>query len=136
MGIDSLPAAYADSVSCLNALEHFGLGRYGDPVNFNGHRCGFANLARACESGGILYLSVPIGPQRVEFNAHRVFSVEYVLGMADSHALRSVGFSYIDDSGTFHPQVGIDLNKVGTNYGCYLGCGLFEFQKPNDGSVP
>ena len=26
-----------DSVSCLHALEHFGLGRYGDPVEYEGH---------------------------------------------------------------------------------------------------
>ena len=26
------------SVSCLHTIEHFGLGRYGDPVNPNGYR--------------------------------------------------------------------------------------------------
>lgn len=25
-----------DSISCLHALEHFGLGRYGDPINIEG----------------------------------------------------------------------------------------------------
>ena len=35
---------YSDSVSCLNALEHFGLGRYGDPIDPNGHIKGFENL--------------------------------------------------------------------------------------------
>ena len=32
-----------DSLSCLHALEHFGLGRYGDPINPNGHLIGFAD---------------------------------------------------------------------------------------------
>jgi cyclopropane fatty-acyl-phospholipid synthase-like methyltransferase len=26
-----------DSVSSLHAIEHFGLGRYGDPIDANGH---------------------------------------------------------------------------------------------------
>ena len=26
-----------DSVSCLHAIEHFGLGRYGDPIDVFGH---------------------------------------------------------------------------------------------------
>ena len=28
--------SYCDSFSCLHALEHLGLGRYGDPINSNG----------------------------------------------------------------------------------------------------
>ena len=29
-----------DSLSCLHAIEHFGLGRYGDPINPQGHLLG------------------------------------------------------------------------------------------------
>src|SRR6185369_3343809 len=68
---DALPVDYADSVSCLHALEHFGLGRYGDTMDYYGHVRGLANLAQVVQPGGVLYLSVPIGPQRTEFNAHR-----------------------------------------------------------------
>src|SRR5439155_9836158 len=53
----------ADSASCLHALEHFGLGRYGDPIDYQGHIKGLLNLHRMLEPGGRLYLSVPIGPQ-------------------------------------------------------------------------
>lgn len=66
---------YCDSLSCLHALEHFGLGRYGEPINRDGHRSGLNNLYRILKPGGKFYFSVPIGPQRTEFNAHRVFSV-------------------------------------------------------------
>ena len=31
---DSALGGYCDSLSCLHALEHFGLGRYGDAVDF------------------------------------------------------------------------------------------------------
>src|SRR6185295_16429483 len=70
---------YCDSLSCLHALEHFGLGRYGDPVNYDGYRIGLENLYRVVKKGGKFYFSTPIGPQRIEFNAHRVFSVSYLL---------------------------------------------------------
>ena len=33
-----------DSVSCLHAVEHFGLGRYGDTIDCNGHIKGINNL--------------------------------------------------------------------------------------------
>jgi hypothetical protein len=52
---------YSDSISCLHALEHFGLGRYGDPIDIDGHLHGFNNLGKLLQSDGILYFSVPIG---------------------------------------------------------------------------
>ena len=63
----------SDSVSCLHALEHFGLGRYGDPIRPAGWRTGLRNLARLVLPRGQLYLSVPIGRPAVEFNAQRIF---------------------------------------------------------------
>ena len=38
---------YCDSLSCLHALEHFGLGRYGDPVDYDGYLLGLENLSRS-----------------------------------------------------------------------------------------
>ena len=72
-------AESTDSLSCLHALEHFGLGRYGDPVDYDGYLKGFDNLYRILKPGGRLYFSVPMGPQRIEFDAHRVFSMAYLL---------------------------------------------------------
>lgn len=68
-----------DSLSCLHAFEHFGLGRYGDPVAPDGYERGFANLVDILQPGGILYFSVPIGRQRVEFNALRVLHWRFCL---------------------------------------------------------
>lgn len=68
-----------DSLSCLHTIEHFGLGRYGDPLNPDGHLKGLGQLKKMVKPEGILYLSTQIGPQRVEFNAHRVFSPETVI---------------------------------------------------------
>jgi hypothetical protein len=69
----------ADSVSCLHALEHFGLGRYGDDVDPDGWTKGLTGLTRLVRADGYLYLSVPTGlDQRVEFNAQRVFTLPFV----------------------------------------------------------
>jgi hypothetical protein len=35
---------YCDSISCLHALEHFGLGRYGDATDAQGHLRDFENI--------------------------------------------------------------------------------------------
>lgn len=126
----ALPRAAADSVSCLHALEHFGLGRYGDPVDPDGHRKGFANLVEMCEPGGIIYLSVPMGPTRVEFNGQRVFSAGYVLALASEHGLEPVGFSYIDDEEVPHVDEPLSPEEVARSFGCMTGCGIFELRKP------
>jgi len=70
---------YCDSLSCLHALEHIGLGRYGDPIDPRGPEKAFNKLVRMLELGGTFYLSVPCGRERVEFNAHWIFSVETIL---------------------------------------------------------
>ena len=45
---------YCDSLSCLHALEHFGLGRYGDPVDYDGYVLGLNNLHRVLKRHGSL----------------------------------------------------------------------------------
>lgn len=78
---------YCDSISCLHALEHFGLGRYGDPIDPNGYESGIRNMAIILRSGGAFYLSVPVGIERVEFNAHRVFDPNNIVVLAEKNNL-------------------------------------------------
>lgn len=91
---------YCDSLSCLHALEHFGLGRYGDPLDPLGHEKGIANMARLLKAGGMFYLSVPVGVARVEFNANRVFNPNDILKIAESHALSLSQFTAVQADGT------------------------------------
>jgi len=117
-----------DSLSCLHALEHFGLGRYGDPIRYDGHLIGFRNLHQMLKRGGKMYLSVPIGPQRVEYDAHRVFSVRYLLDMI-AEKFRIDAISYVDDAGDLHENIPLLDEGVETNFGCTYGCGIFEVSK-------
>ncbi len=118
-----------DSISSLHAIEHFGLGRYGDPLNINGHKIALDNIYKYLKSGGTFYFSVPIGKiQRIEFNAHRVFSISYLLNLFDEkYHLKS--FSYVDDSGDLHPDVDLSNDDINNSFNLHYGCGIFELVK-------
>jgi SAM-dependent methyltransferase len=111
------------SLSSLHAAEHFGLGRYSDPVDPWAHTKFMNSLERVLSPGGILYFSVPIGRERLEFNAHRIFDISTV--RTQFKKLRLVSFSYVDDAGDFHENV--SPSEVPRRTSC--GCGLFEFTK-------
>lgn len=114
---------YCDSISCLHALEHFGLGRYGDPIDPDGHLKGFSNLTKMLVPGGVLYVSVPIGERAVYFNAHRVFASVDPLEWAKD-ALALMRFDFVDDSGNLHTQRA-PSSVPSLNY----GCGIYTFLK-------
>ena len=111
-----------ESVSCLHVIEHIGLGRYGDPLDAKGASRAANELQRVLSPSGKLFLSTPIGRERVCFNAHRVFSVTTVLAMFSQ--LRLVEFSYVDDGGRLYQDVSPDSIPL-LDY----GCGFFEFTK-------
>lgn len=92
MDATSLPSdvaagEYCDSLSCLHAIEHFGLGRYGDPIDQQGYERGLANMAALLKPGGTLYLSTPLGQERVEFNANWVFDPRTILSLTERNKL-------------------------------------------------
>jgi len=120
---------YTDSISCLHAIEHFGLGRYGDPIDAYGHLKGLQTIQNVLKKGGKFYFSVPIGKQRIEFNAHRVFSMEYLLSLFKNKYTID-HFSYVDDTGDLHENVNPDdETSVKKNFRCKYGCGIFEMTK-------
>lgn len=118
-----------DSLSCLHTLEHFGLGRYGDSIDPNGYKTGFFNLLQLLQSGGILYFSVPIGPQRIEFNAHRVFSIQHLLDLFQKHSLEVLRFSYVNDGGNLIVDAPLSQELIQNNGDVEYGCGIFELKK-------
>ena len=119
---------YYDSCSCLHALEHFGLGRYGDTLDALGHIKGFVNITKLISPGGKFYLSVPIGTQRIEFNAHRIFDVQTIIDMVSEDYVLDY-FSYVDDKGALHENVDLFPELVLKNFHCEYGCGIFELTK-------
>jgi len=120
---------YCDSLSCLHALEHFGLGRYGDRIDQRGYLTGWENIHRMLQKGGKFYFSVPIGEQRIEFNAHRVFSVSYLLNEMIEGRYQLDAFSFVDDAGDLQRDPPLTPESIRNNFGCRYGCGIFELTK-------
>jgi hypothetical protein len=112
-----------ESVSSLHVVEHVGLGRYGDAIDPDGCFVAMRELQRVIATGGRLYLSVPVGRERLEFNAHRVFSPRTVI---DAFAeLRLAEFSVVDDSGRLVEHADPDAIESAR-----YSCGLFIFERP------
>jgi hypothetical protein len=118
----NFPDSSIPSVSSLHAAEHFGLGRYSDSIDPYACFRFMASLQRVLCAEGTLYFSVPIGRERVDFNAHRVFQPKTVLSAFSDLLL--VSFSYVDDAGHLHEnQDPTTIPEI------EYGCGLFEFTK-------
>jgi hypothetical protein len=127
MNVNLSPADYCDSLSCLHALEHFGLGRYGDPIDPLGWRSGLSSLSRLLTRGGRLYLSMPVGKEKVVFNAHRVLAPSLLINGAREFGLRLDRLSWIS-GGELHvsDDFAVDVIALGeTDY----SLGIFEFLK-------
>lgn len=119
---------YCDSLSCLHALEHFGLGRYGDPIDSQGYGRGIANMAQLLKPYGRFYLSTPIGQERVEFNAHRVFDPRTIIRCAEANGLQLQELTVIGADGVIrqvqpNPNTLLELTKS------YYNLGIFLFNK-------
>ena len=97
-------------------------------MDLDGHLKGFHALSKVLKPGGMLYLSVPIGPERIDFNANRVFAVQTLLDLSRAD-YELAGFSYVDDAGALHEDVAITPEQATDSFGCQYGCGIFEFRK-------
>ena len=122
VNLGRLPTSSVESISSLHTVEHVGLGRYGDDIDPEGWRKALAELARVVKPTGRLYVSVPIGVERVKFNAHRIFSPHTVIEAVAG--LRLVRFDAVDDGGQLRldasPEAFVDAHEA---------LGIFELTK-------
>lgn len=113
------------SLSALCSLEHFGLGRYGDTVDPEACFKCFTNIQKKLKKGGHLYISVPVGKERVEFNAHRIF---YPATVVDAFAdMQLIEFSCATE---VEIEYNVDLHKYDNDmHNGNHRFGLFHFKK-------
>jgi hypothetical protein len=114
-----------DSLSCLHTIEHFGLGRYGDELDPLGYEKGLAQMMKFVSPGGRFYLSTPVGRERIEFNAHRIFSPERVLSWF-SQGWSVERSAVIDDSCKVTESDGVDALREAK---CDSGVGIVCVKK-------
>lgn len=115
-----------ESLSCMHVVEHVGLGRYGDPLDYDGDIKSARELARVVAPGGTLLFVVPIsGQARIQFNAHRIYTYEQVLGLFPS--LDLMEFSLIPDDGIKEGLIRHADPRLAADQ--RYGCGCFHFMK-------
>lgn len=115
------------SLSSLHVIEHIGLGRYGDPLDPKGPEKACQELQRVLAPGGRLYVSVPIGRSRVQFNGQRVFEISEILSFFSQ--LKLIDFSGIDSYGNFRKSVNPVQFNIGDKGGLDFGLGMFCFKR-------
>lgn len=113
------------SMSALCSLEHFGLGRYGDPIDPEACFKCFDNIQKKLKKGGKLYLSLPIGKERVEFNAHRVFYASTVV-----ECFKDLRLEEFACSAEGKIEYNLDIHKYDNDlHNGEYRYGLFSFEK-------
>lgn len=63
----------ADFAFSFSSFEHDGLGRYGDPLAPFGDLQAMAEAKKHLRPGGIMFFGVPLGSDRLVWNAHRIY---------------------------------------------------------------
>lgn len=114
-----------ESMSALCSLEHFGLGRYGDSIDPEACFKCFGEIPRKMRKGGNLYISVPVGKERVQFNAHRIFYASTIIESFPSLYLEE--YSCVCE-GMLEKDVDIHRYDSDSHDGEYR-YGLFHFKK-------
>ena len=113
------------SLSCMHVVEHIGLGRYGDKLDYDGDLKAINELKRVLAIGGDLIFVVPIGEAIIQFNAHRIYSFNQIVNYFESFKL--IEYALIPDNAN---EVGIIYNaSVDISDKQEYGCGCFWFKK-------
>jgi len=99
-----------DVALSISSFEHDGLGRYGDPLNPDGDLRAMSEMKKIVKKDGILFLAVPVGLDKVVWNAHRIYGphrlqmliqdwkLEGCVGVEDDFISRDTG-----QSGAYQP---------------------------------
>lgn len=112
-----------NSLSCMHVLEHIGLGRYGDPIDPDGDIKGAKELVRVMKKGGNLLIVLPVGKQRIEFNAHRIYSYQEVIKLFSNLKIKE---NYLISDNNKKPITNASTRAINS---CSYGCGCFWFVK-------
>lgn len=113
------------SISCMHVLEHIGLGRYGDPLDIDGDLKACRELVRVLSNSGDLYIVLPVGKPRIQFNAHRIYSFNQVVRTMFAD-LYLVDWALILE----HGNMGLISRAEESAFdGERYGCGCFHFRK-------
>ncbi len=123
--LDGIDNESVESISALCSIEHFGLGRYGDPIDPEACFKAMNSIVRVLAPGGDAYIAVPIGWEHLEYNAHRIFYANTIVEAFKP--LKLVEFSATDGNGI---EYDVEIHKYDNErYNRGGRFGLFHFAK-------
>ena len=117
----TLPDDFFDLVVSLCALEHFGLGRYGDEFDPAADQKAFPEMVRVLRPGGSLILATTItrAAPSIAFNAHRIYSRPMLQSFC-------AGLTFVEEKFYSHEKKGFCSFKEVTDrprwWDVYCGC--------------
>ena len=121
----NFPDNSIESLSCLHTIEHLGLGRYGDPIDYDGDLKAISELKRVVKPRGSLLFVTPVGKPKIVYNAHRIYSYDQVMEYFSGFDLKE--FSLVPDRAEDGGLLANATKEMSDkqNY----GCGCFWFVK-------
>jgi len=110
----------------LHVIEHVGLGRYGDKIDYDGDTKAIGELKRVLAPGGFLLFVVPIGEfPMIRYNAHRIYALSQIFNFFADYRMRNFAFIFE------HPDPKTIINpEPSLLKGQQYACGCFCLQKP------
>jgi SAM-dependent methyltransferase len=97
----------------ISSFEHDGLGMYGDPIDPEGDLKAMQKMKRIVKPGGLLFLALPVGRDKVRFNAARVYGrLRLPLLMKGWEQLATFGLEPVHLDGPGHIQPVFVLRNV------------------------
>ena len=115
-----LPSNSFDLVLSLCAIEHFGLGRYGDTIDLEADAKAVREMIRVLRPGGWLVFSTHIhrGDTVIVFNAHKIYSREHIVSWLAGTCVLITERFYRDPGFVPYDK----LTTTPKNWNVYCGC--------------
>lgn len=116
------------SLSCMHVVEHIGLGRYGDELDYDGDLIAIKELARVLAVDGDLLFVVPVGGKaKIMFNAHRIYEPNQIINVFQNEGLTLKEFTMIPEEAEDGALVENPSQKLIDKQ--EYACGCFWFTK-------
>jgi SAM-dependent methyltransferase len=117
----NIPDNSFDAVVSLCAVEHFGLGRYGDDFDLDADIKAFHEMIRVLKPGGLLIFSTTLTNTRpaIAFNAHRIYTYSMIRDLCENLENEESQYYSRAVGGTCSLE---EVTKMPGDWDVYLGC--------------
>lgn len=109
----------------MHAIEHIGLGRYGDKIDPDGDLKAISELKRVLAKDGDLLFVVPIGKPKLEFNANRIYSYKMIMEYFKDFKLKEFSLISENEKILITNATEEQSDKEDNSYGCF-GLGSYR----------